>query len=57
MPRLRSGTVTGDEAVKAEAEWFKAEVYAGRAAKIDIEVKNSLTQFSRRPGNKVTKAI
>ena len=50
-------TVTGDEAIKDEAGWLKCNVYGGQKAKIEIEVKNCLTRFSNRIGNRVLKEI
>jgi DNA polymerase-3 subunit epsilon len=43
--------VKSAEALDAEAEWLKAEVYGGRAARIGLETQDALVQFSSRSGN------
>ena len=42
--------VKSAEALDAEAEWLKAEVYGGRAARIGLETQDALVQFSSRSG-------
>lgn len=50
-------TVTGDDAIKTEVAWLKANIYGGKNAKIEIEVQNCLNRFSNRVGNRSVKAI
>lgn len=50
-------TVTGDDAIKAEVAWLKSNVYAGKPAKVEIEVQNCLNRFSSRVGNRAIKDI
>lgn len=50
-------TLTGDDAIKNEVSWLKANIYGGRAAKVEIEVLNGLTRFSNRPGNRGLREI
>jgi DNA polymerase-3 subunit epsilon len=50
-------TVDGDSAIKAEAEWLKADIYDGKSATIEIDVRNCLTRFSARSGNMIKKII
>lgn len=50
-------TVTGDDAVKDEVAWLKANVYGGRPAKVEIEVQNCLSRFSSRSGNRAVREI
>ncbi len=47
--RCWSITVSRD-AAKAEAEWLKAEVYAGRSREIEVETLDAQTRFSNRSG-------
>ena len=42
--------VKSAEALDAEAEWLKSEVYAGRAARIGLETQDARVQFSSRSG-------
>ena len=42
--------VKSTEALDAEAEWLKSEVYGGRAARIGLETQDALVQFSSRSG-------
>lgn len=42
--------VKSAEALDAEAEWLKSEVYGGRAARIGLETQDALVQFSSRSG-------
>ena len=42
--------VKSAEALDAEAEWLKAEVYGGRAARIGLETQDARVQFSNRSG-------
>jgi DNA polymerase-3 subunit epsilon len=42
--------VKSAEALDAEAEWLKAEVYGGRAARIGLETQDARVQFSSRSG-------
>lgn len=50
-------TVTGDDAIKAEVEWLKSNVYGGKKARVEIEVQNCLTRFSNRVGNRAVREI
>lgn len=50
-------TLTGDDAIKSEVSWLKANIYDGRPAKVEIEVLNCLTRFSNRPGNRGLREI
>lgn len=50
-------TLNGDEAVKAEIVWLKANVYNGKPAKVEVEVMNCLTRFSNRSGNRGVREI
>jgi DNA polymerase-3 subunit epsilon len=38
------------EALDAEADWLKSEVYAGRSARIGLETQDARVQFSSRSG-------
>jgi DNA polymerase-3 subunit epsilon len=42
--------VKSAEALDAEAEWLKAEVYSGRSARIGLEIQDAWVQFSSRSG-------
>jgi len=42
--------VKSDEALNAEAEWLKFEVYSGRSARIGLETQDAWVQFSNRSG-------
>jgi DNA polymerase-3 subunit epsilon len=42
--------VKSAEALEAEAEWLKSQVYGGRAARIGLETQDALVQFSSRSG-------
>jgi len=42
--------VKSAEALDAEAEWLKSEVYSGRTARIGLETQDALVQFSSRSG-------
>jgi DNA polymerase-3 subunit epsilon len=42
--------VKSDEALNAEAEWLKSEVYSGRSARIGLETQDAWVQFSNRSG-------
>ncbi len=50
-------TVSGDEAIKAEVNWLKKQVYADKKARVEIEVKNCLIRFSNRIGNRAVRDI
>ncbi|OGT19376.1 MAG: DNA polymerase III subunit epsilon [Gallionellales bacterium RIFOXYB12_FULL_54_9] len=50
-------TVAGDEAIKAEVVWLKSHVYAGRSARVEIEVQNCMSRFSNRIGNRAIREI
>lgn len=50
-------TVTGDDAIKAEVAWLKSSVHGGKPAKVEIEVKNCMSRFSSRKGNKAVREI
>ncbi len=43
-------SLAGDEALQAEAQWLKAQVYAGRSAQVQLEAQSALEQFSTRAG-------
>jgi DNA polymerase-3 subunit epsilon len=43
--------VKSAEALDAEAEWLKSEVYSGRSARIGLETQDAWVQFSNRSGN------
>lgn len=49
--------VAGDDAIKAEVAWLKSNVYAGKPAKVEIEVQNCLNRYSIRVGNRVVREI
>jgi DNA polymerase-3 subunit epsilon len=38
------------DALEAEAEWLKTQIYGGRAARIGLETQDALIQFSSRSG-------
>ena len=42
--------VKSAEALEAEAEWLKAQVYGGRSARIGLETQDAQVQFSSRSG-------
>jgi DNA polymerase-3 subunit epsilon len=42
--------VKSAEALEAEAEWLKTQVYGGRSARIGLETQDALVQFSSRSG-------
>lgn len=42
--------LTSQEALQAECQWLKAEVYGGRKARVELEAQDSRVQFSGRPG-------
>jgi len=48
--------VTKAEA-KAESEWLKAEVYGGRSAQIEVEVRDATVQFSDRSGPRKARVL
>jgi len=48
--RVGFTAVKSAEALDAEAEWLKAEVYGGRAARIGLETQDARVQFSSRSG-------
>jgi DNA polymerase-3 subunit epsilon len=50
-------TLAGDEAIKSEVSWLKANIYGGKPAKVEIEVLNGLTRFSNRSGNRGIREI
>jgi len=50
-------TVTGDDAIKDEVTWLKSNVYGGKKAKVEIEVQNCMSRFSRRSGNRAVREI
>lgn len=43
-------SLSGDEALQAEAQWLKAHAYNARTARIQIEAQSALVQFSARAG-------
>jgi DNA polymerase-3 subunit epsilon len=42
--------VKSADALEAEAEWLKSQIYAGRAARIGLETQDARVQFSSRSG-------
>ena len=40
----------GEAALHQEAQWLQANVYAGRAARVQVEAQSALVQFSGRAG-------
>jgi DNA polymerase-3 subunit epsilon len=50
-------TVSGDDAIKAEVSWLKSHVYAGKSARVEIEVQNCMSRFSNRIGNRALRDI
>jgi len=42
--------VKSAEALEAEADWLKSQVYGGRVARIGLETQDALVQFSSRSG-------
>lgn len=50
-------TLMGDDAIKSEVSWLKANIYGGKSAKVEIEVLNCLTRFSNRSGNRGLREI
>ncbi|MFA6971712.1 MAG: 3'-5' exonuclease [Gallionella sp.] len=50
-------TVAGDDAIKAEVAWLKTSVYGGKNARVEIEVHNCMTRFSKRTGNRAVRDI
>ena len=48
--RVWCTAVKSAEALDAEAEWLKAQVYGGRSARIGMEIQDALVQFSSRSG-------
>ncbi len=50
-------TVSGDEAIRAEVDWLKENVYGGKNARVEIAVQNCLTRFSNRIGNRAVREI
>ena len=50
-------TVTGDDALKEEVAWLKSNVYGDKTAKVEIEVRNCMSRFSNRAGNRAIREI
>ena len=50
-------TVTGTEAITGEVAWLKEAIYGGRNVKLEFEVRDALSRYSKRPGKKVVKEI
>jgi DNA polymerase-3 subunit epsilon len=48
--RVWSCNLKSQEALDAECEWLKAQVYGGRAVRLQLEIQDSRVQFSNRPG-------
>ncbi len=48
--RVWTTTLPSHEALQAEGEWLKAQVYGARSARVVMEALDSLVQFSARPG-------
>jgi len=48
--KVWSTAVKSAEALEAEADWLKSQVYGGRAARIGLETQDALVQFSSRSG-------
>jgi DNA polymerase-3 subunit epsilon len=42
--------VKSADALDAEAQWLKTEVYSGRSARIGLEIQDACVQFSSRSG-------
>jgi DNA polymerase-3 subunit epsilon len=49
--------VKSAEALEAEADWLKSQVYGGRAARIGLETQDALVQFSSRSGKSGDRAL
>ena len=50
-------TVSGTEAITGEVAWLKETIYGGRAVKLEFEVRDALSRYSKRPGKTVFKDI
>ncbi len=50
-------TLTGTEAITGEVAWLKESIYGGRNVKLEFEVRDALSRYSKRPGKKVIKEI
>ena len=48
--KVWSTAVKSVEALEAEADWLKSQVYGGRAARIGLETQDARVQFSSRSG-------
>ncbi len=48
--KVWSTAVKSVEALEAEADWLKSQVYGGRAARIGLETQDAQVQFSSRSG-------
>ena len=48
--KVWSTAVMSVQALEAEADWLKSQVYGGRAARIGLETQDALVQFSSRSG-------
>jgi DNA polymerase-3 subunit epsilon len=49
--------VKSAEALEAEADWLRSQVYGGRAARIGLETQDALVQFSSRSGKSGDRAL
>lgn len=50
-------TVSGTEAITGEVAWLKESIYGGRTVKLEFEVRDALSRYSKRPGKTVFKDI
>jgi DNA polymerase-3 subunit epsilon len=50
-------TVSGTDAITGEVAWLKETIYGGRAVKLEFEVRDALSRYSKRQGKTVFKAI
>lgn len=50
-------TLTGTEAITSEIAWLKENIYGGREAKVEFEVRDAFSRYSSLPGKKVVKTI
>lgn len=50
-------TIASEEAMEAELEWLRAEVYGRRSARLALERLDSLVRYSAREGERIEKAL
>jgi DNA polymerase-3 subunit epsilon len=50
-------TLGSDEALNAELDWLRAEVYGSRRAQVEVEALDALTRYSPRPGQVESRAL